>query len=184
PQNEPRVLLNEATLLNLIPLDERPEMLFPVFGAANPQNPQEMLLPMRGNSGFDSGNQQFLFKLSLSADLASVDKIELLPTDLSTQGANYSPDGRYIAVGRFNNNNNSSSSSRSSTWVLLDQTTGQTSDPITTQAFGLSWSADGQWFVQNNDSYLLLRAPAYDDYQYVIPHSLDNCRQIILSVDE
>jgi WD40-like Beta Propeller Repeat len=179
PQNEPRTLLNMAELLDTIPPDERPDMIFPIFSIVNPQNPQELLLPMRDSLDFSSNNtQRFLFKLSLTADLATVEKIELLSTGSANTSFDYSPDGRYITYGSINNIDNSS------TWFLLDQMTGETSDPITTQAFGLSWSPDGQWFVQNNDTYLLLRAPAYDDYQYVIPHSLVNCQQIILSADE
>jgi hypothetical protein len=91
----------------------------------------------------------------------------------------YSPDGRYIILG----DHNFSLSRIALTTYLLDQETGQTSDYITTESYGLPWSPDGQWFVQVSNNYLLLNAPAYD-YQYFIPHGFGSCPQVILSVDD
>ena len=153
----------------------RDASLVPGRVVANPQNPQELLVQVRTEGDFDFGRGHF-FKLTLTPDLMSVAEIEFLPTDSFSEGMGYSPDGRYIIFLDFDN------FEHETTWTLLDQETGQTSDPITSQSFDLSWSPDGQWFVQNNNNYLLLHAPAYD-YQYFIPHGQEGCHKAILSVD-
>ncbi len=171
PQLEPRVLLNAATLLALIPPQQRPDELFPSHSLSmNPQNSQELLLSMPSAPSFDSEEPNFHFKLTLAADFASLDKIELLEADASANGLIYSPDGRYITLVEYD--------WPESTWTLLDQTTGELSDPITSVAFSFPWSSDGEWFVQSNQNYLLLHAPAYD-YQHLVPHSFGACRQVI-----
>lgn len=179
PQNEPKVLLNQAALLESVPLAERPETLFPGFASynVNPQNPRELLLPMQSGLQFDSNDPHFLFKLSLSADLTAVDTIELLQVDASATLFGYSPDGRYITFVDYNPNRSET------TWTFLDQTTGTLTDPITTESFNLGWSPDGQWFVQSSKNYLLLHALS-KDYQFLIPHNLGTCRQAIWTVDE
>lgn len=180
PQNEPHVLLNPAALLEIIPLSERPESLFPGFAGyynVNPENPRELLLPMQSGPQFDSNDPRFLFKLSLSEDLATIDTIELLQVNTAASVYGYSPDGRYITFVDYNPN-------RSETiWTFLDQTTGTLIDPITTESLNLGWSPDGQWLIQSSKSYLLLHALS-NDYQFLIPHNLGSCRQAMWTVDK
>ncbi len=182
PRNHPRILLSEADLLAKIPAEERSESLVVNQILANPTNPQELLLQARLNTNTEYGSGQmpgYLFKLTLTPDLAAVAEIELLRMDLFIGMMGYSPDGRYITLG-----DHSFSSSRTGiTATLLDSETGQTSDTIITESYNLVWSPDGQWFVQVSSNYLLLRAPAYD-YQHYIPHSFGSCPQVVLSVDE
>ncbi|MAU01720.1 MAG: hypothetical protein CL608_31665 [Anaerolineaceae bacterium] len=180
PHNQPRFLLNEADLLAEIPAEERPDNLIINQVMVNPTNAQETLLHAREgvtSGSFGPDDPSYLFKLTLTADLASVDEIELLRMDSFSGVVGFSPDGRFIIVGNYGY------SGPSVTWYLLDQETGQTSEPIITQGYNLSWSPDGQWFIQDTDNYLLLTAPAYE-YQHFIPHGFDSCPQVILSVDE
>jgi hypothetical protein len=176
----PRFLFGEADLLAKIPAEERFYGLSVNQAMVHPENPHELLLQARrgyGNEGDASQTPSYLFKVMLSADLAAVEQIELLRMDSFTARLGYSPDGRFIFIGEYGY------STPETTWYLLDQETGQTRGPITTQGHNLAWSPDGQWFVQDIENYLLLNAPDYD-YQYFIPHGFDSCSQVVLSVDE
>ena len=178
PQNQPQVLLIASDLLEEIPVDDRPEMIQPSAVSVNPQNPQELLLKLTETLELGTGSRSFLFKILLTADFASVATVEFLQTEPYNAQVGYSPNGRYITISNYN-----SSIPPRNNWQLLDQETGQMSDLFTSETFYLSWSPDGQWFVQNQSNYLMLRAPAYG-YQLFIPHSLDGCHRAILSVGE
>ncbi len=139
---------------------------------------QQLILQAEARDKPDSLN--YLFRLWLTNDLSAVDEVELLWTSQFAGGVGYSPDGRYLVLV----DNNVASSSGGLSQILLDLDTGQVSEPIVSRGWNsMNWSSDGRWFVQNTENYVLLHAPAYD-YQYYIPHSLGNCQQAILSVDE
>ncbi len=178
PNNTVHVLLNEASLLSEIPAEEQPTSVFPGRVMANPINPQELLLQITNDRVSGTGGQSYLFKLSLSADLAGVTSLEMLPQgSIPADTIGYSPDGRYILLINYPTNG------RDATIFLLDSVTEQLEGPLKTGGFYFPWSADGQWFLQNSRTFLLLLAPAYN-YQHFIPHGLENCHQTILSVDE
>ncbi|MCP4418178.1 MAG: hypothetical protein GY805_16270 [Chloroflexi bacterium] len=174
PQNEPRILLDETALLSAMPPADRPETLYPGFIVANPQNPQELLLSMKSSPGYGLNIPGLVFQIFLTADLTSVEKIELLQLDPFASNAVYSPNGRYILLVDYSQN------SHESTWHLFDRETEQTIGPISTISYNLNWSPDGEWFVQSSKNLLLLQAPDHN-YQHLIPHSLGSCLQVILS---
>jgi hypothetical protein len=179
--NQPRFLLSEADFLVEISAEERPQGLAVNQILANPTNPQQLLLQARANTPTENGGRTpgYLFNLTLTPDLTAVAEIELLRTDLFIGMMGYSPDGRYIILA----DHSFSSSSTGLTFYLLDSETGQTSDTIHSESYNLTWSPDGQWFVQVSSNYLLLRAPAHN-YQHYIPHSFGSCSQVVLSLDE
>ena len=141
--------------------------------------PDTQQLILQAQAGDDPDNPQYVFRLWLTNDLAAVDEVELLWKGQFGGGVGYSPDGRYLILTDYNY----ASSSAELSQYLLDLETLQVSEPITSRGYAMSWSPDGQWFVQNTENYVLLHAPAYD-YQYYIPHGLGDCQQALLSVDE
>jgi hypothetical protein len=177
-RNLPRFLFGEADLLAEIPVEERPDDLLVNQVVTNPTKPQELLLQarqMQGIEDFDPQAPSYLFKIILTPDLATVEQIGFLQMDSFSGAIGFSPDGRFIII-------RDDYSDPGVTWYLLDQETGQTSDPVITEGYNFAWSPDGQWFIQDTENYLLLTAPAYD-YQYFIPHGFGSCPQVILSVD-
>jgi hypothetical protein len=178
-QNTPRFLLNQTDLLAEIPLAERPTDLIIDEGAANPANPQELVLQVSREADFNLFGPDvpgYLFKVTLTSDLSGVEQLALLRADLFRGVVGYGVDGRTIIQGEY------SYSSSNMTWHFLNAETGQTQltfDSINS----LSGTEDGQWSVQLTDNYLLLYALSYDYIQF-IPHSLGECQEAVLSSNE
>ncbi|MCB9008389.1 MAG: hypothetical protein H6656_13640 [Ardenticatenaceae bacterium] len=185
PQNQPRFLFSQADLLEHLPVNERDVRTTDIVVnqiVANPQKPSELLVQVNqgGTGGASQSSNRIsssLLRLTLADDLASVEQIELLRSDSFTGNFGFSPDGRYIIVADYSSNGSSIEV------YLLDQQTGQATEPFTTLSYTFPWTPDGNWFIQETKNYLLLHAPAYD-YQYLIPSSLGNCPQIVLSEAE
>ncbi len=119
----------------------------------------------------------YLFRLWLSEDLASVEQVERLWTGQDSSVVGASPDGRFVVLADFN----FTSSSSETPYILLDLETDAAAERILSRGWnGLEWSADGQWFLQSTENYLLLHAPVYD-YQHFIPFGLGECEQVVLS---
>ncbi|MBK8901406.1 MAG: hypothetical protein IPM53_09500 [Anaerolineaceae bacterium] len=125
----------------------------------------------------------YLFQLRPTDDRASIQQVELLWSGSFSWVRGASPDGRYLVLAE----SNYTSSSNETSYRLLDLETLELSEPILSRGlwagYGISWSPDGQWFVQSTENYLLLHAPAYE-YQFYIPYGLGDCLQVLLSVDE
>lgn len=131
----------------------------------------------------DATNQEsvYLFRVQLGEDLATVAQVELLWVGAFSSIASVSPDGRFLALAKYD----LLSSSSQISYQLLDLATLELSTISATSNYGLglSWSSDGSWFIQNSGNYFLLNAPAFD-YQYYIANGLGNCEQLILSPTE
>ena len=123
----------------------------------------------------------YLIRVQLTEDLSAVEQVELLWEGAFSSIASVSPDGRYLMLADYN----FLSSSSEITYQLLDLETMEHSSVMSNLGLGRgpSWSADGNWYIQSNENYFLLSAPAYD-YQYYIPNGLGNCQQIFLSPTE
>ena len=173
------VLLNEADLLAEV--SDMPNFL--VQNAFSTAHTQDLLF--QGQTEGDAGGTNRLFLVRLSDDFSSVVKIEpLWPGAFNGGFRGFSPDGRYIVLGEYSDGLVSSSSLMRPLY-LLERENLQTSEPIVFRSlpYGLSWSPDGQWFVQSTETYILLHALAYD-YQQFIPYNSSACQQAVLSVAE
>ncbi|MEZ4590254.1 MAG: hypothetical protein R3D55_03825 [Chloroflexota bacterium] len=178
-QNQPRYLLGQAELLAAIPPDERPDGLLPTTVVANHTNPQELLVQLRQQDAaneYGPDTASYLFKLTLTEDLAGVAQVTLLRQDVFSGIVGFGVNGRTILHGDYGFNRSDV------TWYFIDSDTGQTTLSFRSIA-ALPRTDDGQWYVQVTDDFLMLRAPAYD-YQYLIPHTFEDCQWAVLSVEE
>jgi hypothetical protein len=57
---------------------------------------------------------------------------------------------------------------------LLNLESGQSITLSSSDLRSIGWSADGQWYLQGYERYLLLVAPGYE-YQYLIQHDFLSC---------
>ncbi|MCA9917022.1 MAG: hypothetical protein KC445_03675 [Anaerolineales bacterium] len=178
-QNQPRYLLSQADLLAAMPADARPDGLFVTSVAANPANAQEILLQIRNDAVANQSGPDvpsYLFKVTLTDDLAGVNEVKLLRQDFFSGIFGFWRDGRTIIYGEYG------FEYLDVNWQMLNPETGQTERSFQSLV-SLAGTQDGQWLVQVTDSYLLLRALAYD-YQYFIPHSFQDCQWAVLSAAE
>ncbi|MFZ1398901.1 MAG: hypothetical protein WAS33_18495 [Candidatus Promineifilaceae bacterium] len=178
-QNQPRYLLSQVELLAEIPVAERPDGLVPTQAVANPANPQELLLQLRHQSAaneYGPNTPSYLFKLSLTDDLAGVEQATLLRQDVFSGIVGFGVNGRVILHGDYGFNRSDV------TWHFINPENGQTELSFESIA-ALARTDDGQWYLQVTDNFLLLRAPAHD-YQYLIPHTFEDCQWAVLSAGE
>jgi hypothetical protein len=169
----PQVVLRGADLLNAIPPAERPEQIYPLEAQELATNKNRLLLTaftsLPSSSSQLTDGPFYHFLLDTAPDGARVEKIvSLLHSD--TPSYFVSPlDGRWSAIvvphddGRID-----------STIHLLNLESGQSIALSSSDLRSIAWSADGQWYLQGYERYLLLVAPEYE-YQYLIQHDFLSC---------
>ena len=168
-EDAPRPVVDLATFLAEVAEADRPESLTFRFAAQNPQNPQEFLLVMWAGIPGNPADS-YIFKLLLDQTYSTVLSIEYLPSEGNISNVAFSPDGRFITEMAYPGN------SPAFTMTLIDQENGE-QRTLEGEFGSLAWTPDGRWLAQSKDNFIMLHAPAHD-YQYLIPHGLQNCFEV------
>lgn len=173
-ENKPRYVLETSILLAELDDDADIDNLVIGFAVPNPQNARELLLvAYAGNpaEGSTPREEAAVFLIELEDDFVTVANIESLSTPEQVNYASFSPDGRYILNFTYPVN------SQGTTVTFMDR---QTNEQILVESdsFSPAWTADGRWLALARDNYVLLQAPAHDNYQLLIPHGLQSCGQV------
>lgn len=165
-EDVPHVILQTTDLISLAGQTREPGLINIERVAVNPVDPRQVLVMARMVSEQGGGTATF-FLLELAADFRSVSEInEVLQTERPVWG-DFSPNGRWLAISTWNTNG------RDGVFHLIDLESGERQS-FSGSSNWVAWSADGQWLVQPEEGYLLLRAPAHD-YKRPILFDSANC---------
>lgn len=164
--DRPYVVLRAIDLLSPMAPTVRPNVTLDRM-ISNPADSRQVLVVAR-TIGEERSYVLTFFLLELTADLRGIAAIQqLFQTERPAEVSGFSPDGRWLVVSTWNANE------RDYTIDLIDL---QSNERQTFNGSGsrMLWSVDGQWLVQPEGDYVLLRAPAYG-YKRLMLHNFSNC---------
>jgi hypothetical protein len=165
---EPRPLLTSTDLQAALPTENQENPIRLGWVDMNPDNSAHIFIWSFPNAEAERAFHFFAVKLTDGLDaVANIERLYSAPDNVYVTIA---PNGRWLTLYEFNGRNSDS-------FKLLNQETGEERVlGLTNSGLGPTWSADGNWYLMNQENHLLLAAPDYD-YQKPIFHNFTNCDQ-------